>query len=332
VNLGISTESVAPVDPVEQCDEDGTPDGRTQFDLDQLVTPEVLTGLPTGLDVAYYASAVDAETQSNALPNLFTNTTANQQVIYARIVNGPDCFGILPITLVVNTFSPSGFGDSTVYVCAGSSVTLQAPPGYSYVWSNGGTGNTITVTAAGNYSATATNADGCTAVKTFTVVASGAATFLSADINDFSGDQNSVTINYIGVGEGDYVFSLDGENYQPSPLFSGLSTGEYQVFIKDLKGCDISGPFPIYVLDYPKFFTPNGDGFNDYWRVEFPEGRSFVAIRIYDRYGKLLHVLTQSGIGWDGTFNSRPLASTDYWFVLELDNGRTIKGHFSLKR
>ena len=36
--------------------------------------------------------------------------------------------------------------------------------------------------------------------------------------------------------------------------------------------------------------------------------------------------------GWDGTYNSNPSTADDYWYVINLENNKTIKGHFSLKR
>ena len=55
-------------------------------------------------------------------------------------------------------------------------------------------------------------------------------------------------------------------------------------------------------------------------------------IYIFDRFGKLLKQILASGEGWNGYFNNQMMPSSDYWFVLELTNGKTIKGHFSLKR
>ena len=60
----------------------------------------------------------------------------------------------------------------------------------------------------------------------------------------------------------------------------------------------------IAVIGVPKFFTPNGDGQNDYWNVKgvnanFNENS---IIYIFDRYGKLLKQIVASSQGWDGTF------------------------------
>ncbi|HEX8270197.1 MAG TPA: choice-of-anchor L domain-containing protein [Flavobacterium sp.] len=331
VQLQLSDNTIAAQDPVTVCDTDGVADGLATFNLDTDVTPNLTTGLPSNLQVEYYSSIEDAEAQLDQLPNNFSNTIPNQQTIYAYIVNGSACYGITPITLNVSSFSPAGFEDETLFLCNGSSVTLQVPAGYSsYDWTNEDTDRMTTVSTPGTYSVTVTNAQGCSATKTFIVGVSGSAIFESVTINDFAGENNSVTINFSGTGV--YEFSLDGENWQSSPVFNGLATGEYLVYIRDTNGCPSVGPISVYVLDYPHFFTPNGDGFNDIWRIRFPNDRASKIITIMDRYGKTLFSFSGNGSGWDGTFHSRQMPATDYWFVLELDDSRKIKGHFSLKR
>jgi gliding motility-associated-like protein len=106
-----------------------------------------------------------------------------------------------------------------------------------------------------------------------------------------------------------------------------VAPGKYFATARDKNGCGVSDPFEVYVLDYPRFFTPNGDGVNDLWKIKnldlFPKS----TITIFDRYGKLLKALGSNTTSWDG--NSLP--ADDYWFSLQF-NDRIIKGHFSLKR
>jgi gliding motility-associated-like protein len=82
---------------------------------------------------------------------------------------------------------------------------------------------------------------------------------------------------------------------------------------------------------YPKFFTPNGDGYNDTWKIKFSDLETSMIIKIFDRYGKLLKELTQNN-SWDGTFNGQELPASDYWFAVTRNNGKEYKGHFSLKK
>jgi gliding motility-associated-like protein len=331
VSLVIANNSIATQNPVATCDGDTTQDGLYQFDLNAQVTPQVLTGLPAGMIVEYYLIPADAVSQKNPLPNIFKNTTANQQIIYARIVNGSDCYGIVPITLVINTFSPSNFQNETAAFCVGFSTTLSVVTGFSsYLWNTGAKTNSISVSTAGDYSVSVTNTNGCMAVKKFTVTSSGVATITGATINDFAGNENAVLIEYTGVGN--YEFSLDGSYFQDNPLFTGIAPGNYLAYARDKNGCGLSAPYSVFVLDYPRFFTPNGDGYNDVWNIKNLELFPKSVITIFNRYGKLLMELNAINPSWNGTYLKNELAADDYWFHLNFGDGKIIKGHFSLKR
>jgi gliding motility-associated-like protein len=331
VKMLISNNSISPQNPITTCDGDGVQDGLYHFDLNAQVTPQVLSGLPSGLQVEYYLNTNDAISQKNPLPNIFNNTIPNQQIIYARIVNGSDCYAITPETLIVNTFNPPNFQDETAALCTGVFINLIVDAGFSsYLWSTGETSNTIKVTFPGNYSVKVTNTNGCIATKNYTVTASGIAIITGAIINDFAGNGNSVLIEYIGIGN--YEFSLDGSFFQDNPLFNGVAAGEYLVYARDKNGCGLSIPFKIYVLDYPRYFTPNGDGYNDSWKIKNLDLLPKSTITIFDRYGKLVQQSSSTNSGWNGTLNGYLLPADDYWFNVTFEDNKTIKGHFSLKR
>ena len=331
VQLQISNNSIAAQTPITNCDDDTVQDGLYHFDLNVQVTPQVLSALPAGLIVEYYLNFTDAIAQKNPLPNVFNNTIANQQIIYARIVNGSDCYAITPETLIVQSFNPPNFQEESNILCNGSSINLIVSSGFSgYLWNTGETTNSINVTTPRNYSVKVTNTNGCVATKTFNISASGIATITGATINDFDGNKNSVLIEYTGVGN--YEFSLDGSFFQDDPLFNPVAPGDYLVYVRDKNGCGLSNPFKIYVLDYPRYFTPNGDGYNDVWEIRNLDLLPKSTITIFDRYGKLVKELSSASSGWNGNFNGYSLPSDDYWFNLTFEDGRIIKGHFSLKR
>ncbi|KAF2342742.1 T9SS type B sorting domain-containing protein [Flavobacterium tistrianum] len=332
ITLNVSSTVIPDQAPIAKCDEDETQDGLYQFDLATEVTPQVLTDLPPGLVINYFLTASDAVTETNQLPNIFKNTTPNSQTIYARAANGSNCYDITPIELIVNTFDPPNFEDETQYLCKGEQITLSVATGFSsYTWSNNGsTTNSIPVSSAGDYSVTVTDANGCPKTKKFKVILSEPATITGADVKDFSGTDNSVKIQYTGVGN--YEFSLDGTVFQDDPTFTQISPGVYNAIARDKNGCGPSNVFQIYVLDYPRFFTPNGDGFNDLWVIKNIDQMPDYTISIFDRYGKLLKQMNQNGSGWNGIFNGREMPSDDYWFTLLFVNGKNVKGHFSLKR
>lgn len=331
ITLQISNTAIATQPPFATCDKDDKQDGLYQFDLNTEVTPRLSTGLPPGLTFSYFLNANDALADANALANIFKNTTPFTQIIYAKATNGSDCYDILPITLVVNTFDAANFEDESKYLCKEEPITLSVASGFaSYLWSTGETSNSITVSTAGDYSVLVTNANGCEKTKKFKVILSEPALITGADTKDFSGDENSVLIQYTGVGN--YEFSLDGSFFQDAPLFTNVKPGVYNAIARDKNGCGPSNLFQVYVVDYPRFFTPNGDGYNDLWVIKNSDQLPYYKIFIFDRYGKLLKQMDQTTLGWNGFFNSQQLPADDYWFDIQFSNGRVVKGHFSLKR
>ncbi|MGL5111519.1 MAG: T9SS type B sorting domain-containing protein, partial [Flavobacterium sp.] len=107
------------------------------------------------------------------------------------------------------------------------------------------------------------------------------------------------------------------------------------ITIKDTKGGCNDRILSANVLKYPKFFTPNNDGFNDTWNIKDLAFQPEAVVSIFDRYGKFLKEIKPSGQGWDGNYNGRPLPSTDYWFkVIYFSNNKeqVFKAHFSMKR
>ncbi|PWB18998.1 T9SS type B sorting domain-containing protein, partial [Flavobacterium sp. HTF] len=84
-------------------------------------------------------------------------------------------------------------------------------------------------------------------------------------------------------------------------------------------------------LPFPKFFTPNNDGHNDTWTIDFTYLAPNSSIRIFDRYGKFIKELLKD-TDWDGTYIGHDEPASDYWFVVTRLNGAQFRGHFSLKR
>ncbi len=134
-----------------------------------------------------------------------------------------------------------------------------------------------------------------------------------------------------------YTYSMDSISWQDDNTFDDLSgEGEYTVYVIDSNNCSTSETFTLsddIEIDAPKFFTPNGDGYNDTWSIEGIERLPNSVIRIYDRYGKLIKIYKATDDGWDGTYQNRPMPVTDYWYVIELKPlNKLLKGHFTLKR
>ena len=116
-------------------------------------------------------------------------------------------------------------------------------------------------------------------------------------------------------------------------MFRNVAPGQHNITVVDLNGCgDLTGD--IFVIGFPKFFTPNGDGVFETWNIELdPNDPMNVSIFVFDRYGKLLTQVFPDGTGWDGTFAGNNMPSDDYWFMAtNEDTGETFSSHFTLIR
>ena len=300
--------------------------GFANFDL-AIIKTQIFNNLPSNYSVALFEST----SATIALPANFTNTVANQQVIYARIISLENCYSNIPITL--NVISSGGIlAPEIINICNNLPINISAPSGFSnYGWDTSPVqiSQNITISNSGNYVVTLTSANGCTNTKTFTAINTEIATITNIEVNDFEED---LTATITITGNGNYTYSIDGINFQNSPIFNLLEAGEYIVYVKEENCGTVSDTF--FSISYPKFFTPNGDSFNDIWQIKNLEKKGLENSKIYifDRFGNLIKEINKTNTSWDGTFNKQILPSTDYWFILEATNGKNIKGHFSLKR
>jgi gliding motility-associated-like protein len=148
------------------------------------------------------------------------------------------------------------------------------------------------------------------------------------------------TIEIVTKSSGNFEYQLDDNPWQDEPFFYNVSIGEHDIKVRDKRGC-IESVENIIVMGYPKFFTPNNDGYNDTWNIVAPTSPidylASARILIYNRYGKLLKELNPSGAGWRGIYNGVTMPSDDYWFTVEYtdpysDTRKLFKAHFTLKR
>ena len=332
-NLGVNYLPIAnQPDNLMQCD-DSSNDGKEIFDLSSQ-NEMILNGqLSSEHNVSFHLSLNEAENFINPLEASFENTE-NPQTIFARLENSSnqDCFTTTSFIIEVMEQPILEMKDK-LPICEGGSIQLSADAGFdTYDWSTGETTQSITVDFPGSYDVVVSNIYGdliCESSKAIEVVNSNIATIIEVETTDWSQFDNTILV--LIEGDGDYEYSIDGINFQDSNQFSALVIDDYTVYVRDKNGCGITSE-DVYLMYYPKFFTPNNDGYHDYWQImnshREPENRLY----IYDRYGKLLQEISPTGRGWDGAFNGQNMPSSDYWFVLERQNGKSYTGHFSLKR
>ncbi|RZK11011.1 MAG: T9SS type B sorting domain-containing protein [Flavobacterium sp.] len=298
-------------------------------DFDSYLTPS------TSYFFHYYTSFSGAENQTSAdeIINYQDYQIFGPTTVYVRVTNQGSCFKVVELFLELLAPPVVPIKDE-IPVCEGRFVIVDAGPGHdTYLWSTNETTPTISITQPGNYSVTVTKNHGavtCTTTKDFVVFLSNEATISEVVVSDWNQTENIITVVLSPNSVGDYEYSLNGLSFQDSNVFTGLEGGNYIVYVRDKNGCGMVDD-SFYVIMFPKYFTPNGDGYNDTWKIKFAQAKDQFTTEIYDRYGKLLKIL-KSNEGWDGTLNGTPLPSNDYWFKVIGSDGKILRGHFTLKK
>ena len=152
--------------------------------------------------------------------------------------------------------------------------------------------------------------------------------------NDF--DSNQIISVAASGGSGNYEFQLDGGSWQSNSIFEYVTGCEEHIVVaRDIDGCIFETQTSVMIMDYPKFFTPNGDGYNDTWNIKCLRENPVAKISVFDRFGKLIISFSPRENSWDGRFNGQLLPGSDYWFVAEYLNNNgiqaTFRSHFSLR-
>ena len=130
--------------------------------------------------------------------------------------------------------------------CAGGSITLDAGVGFIYIWSNGGSNETIVATTSGTYCVTVISQLGtiCYACITVTVNPIPTPTILASGPTTFC-QGNSVTLN-AGVYSS-YLWS----NGAITPTITVISSGIYTVTVTNAGGCTGTASQTITVIPSP---------------------------------------------------------------------------------
>lgn len=280
-------------------------------------------------------TAADTNAAGQQIHNPTTYLAGTSDEVFVRVISSDGCHSVAKVDL--NLIPTPVFVMETAYpLCVGKTVTIDALAGHdTYLWSTGETSQAIVIDEPGSYWVTVSEnhmtANGllvCSTTREFEIFHSDKAIFKKFDTYDWTRYDNALTIYITGIGE--YEYSLDGSNYQDSPTFTQLHSGDYTVFVRDKFGCGVIDR-DVFLLMYNKYFTPNEDLFHDHWKIEFSENEPDLTVSIFSRDGKLLKHL-QNHESWDGKYNGAHMPSDDYWFVVKRGNGTEHRGHFTLKR
>lgn len=337
---------------LEDCDNTNPGDLTEMFDLTSQETL-ILNGEP-GVTPTYHETLADAESGSNAITNPASyNNISSPQTIYVRVTNDiTGCYTIVDFDIIVHPV-PMPQLEESYMICVDSNGTeVVGTPIidtglsnnlYTFSWNFNGTpiaGATDSFyepTEVGQYSVNITDNNTLCSFEAITGVEMSSPPTVTAEVTtDAFSDNATIVASATGTAGtiSTFEYSLDNGPWQTSGTFSNVTYGSHIVRARDINGCG-EDSIEVSVIDYPAYFTPNGDGYHDTWNIYGLANLGNAKIYIFDRYGKMLKQLSPSGIGWDGNYDGAPLPSSDYWFVVtyeELGISREFRSHFTLKR
>jgi gliding motility-associated-like protein len=274
----------------------------------------VTTGSPAALNTVY--GTPSASTSFNVLGN---NLTA----------------GIL-------VTPPAGFEVSADNTIFSNTLTIAAGAGNTPVYIR------LTGTAyAGNYTGNIVLSSAGTASVNISipqsVVNPAVLTVMADNKTRRYGSPNPVlTATYSGFVNGENVLQLT-----TPPQLSTIATitsqpGDYRILVNGAASNNYTFIYETGTLTItagrqqplvPNVFTPNNDGHNDTWDIQYLDAYPNCLVNVYDRYGQ--NVLTSHGYSnpWNGTRNNVALPDGAYYYMISLDNGQSvISGYVTIIR
>jgi gliding motility-associated-like protein len=214
-------------------------------------------------------------------------------------------------------------------------------PGYSFLWSDGQQGSTAVGLTAGVYTVTITDANNCTLLITDTVNASfqpqvaafvGQNPIIDTTINwgdlitlDVGNDQSADSVSYLWEQLSNISgLNLDNPTATQTTVMPEPDSNEvYTILLTatSADGCQDTATVQIRVnietlLGMPDAFTPNGDGFNDYFRPAGLDDQFILEFKIYNRWGQVVFDGTDTSSSWDGTYRGVEQPTEVYIYLL----------------
>jgi len=284
-----------------------------------------------GTGTLTYSWSGGAGTNSSA-----SNLTAGTYTV--TVTDGSGCSNTATVTItqpnainpvVTTTPATCGLNDGTASVNATGGTGVLTP-----LWNTGSTNSNLTNLAAGNYSVTVTDANGCTASASGTVGVTGSIP-VSAGVDVIITQGGSTILT--GTGPAGATFSwtpptgLSCTNCA-SPTASPTQTTTYYLTVTQ-NGCSATDTVTVFVdipcgeLFVPNAFSPNNDGNND---MLYVMGNCITNLEftIFDRWGEKVFETTSQAFGWDGTYGGKPLdAAVFVYYINAKVNGVDVKQH-----
>jgi gliding motility-associated-like protein len=217
--------------------------------------------------------------------------------------------------------------DAACYGENSGSLEVLASEGtspYTYTWNNGQTGSALTGIGAGNYLATATDANGCQDTLSGSIAEPAALVITETLTHPTCGDSHDGAVE-VSVSGGTPDYTIQWSNGSTGPLTEKLGPGSVDVQVTDENLCQVNESYTlnaktdVCIIAY-EIITPNGDGHNDTWEITGIEFYPEATVQVYDRWGRRVYYSDGYPRPWDGTHDGKVLPMDSYHYIINLNN------------
>ncbi|MAP01772.1 MAG: hypothetical protein CMD01_03015 [Flavobacteriales bacterium] len=216
-------------------------------------------------------------------------------------------------------------------------LTGGIPSGGNYS-GNGVSNNTFDPYSAGLGTHTITytySSGGCTVTDSENITVSQSPINVYHTIEQESCSEGGILIHLHTTGGSGFYSYLWSDGSIEAPLMYA-QPGDYTVLVTDANDCStLHGPINISeelgCIEMPNTFTPNGDGINDTWNLDFSSYGS-AQLTVFSKWGKIVAQFNDVMINWDGIYEGESLPAGTYYYILQLGNGVDQNGPITIVR
>lgn len=223
------------------------------------ITASGSTTICSGSTVTLTATTGTAYLWSNgATTKSITVSTGGNYTVRVTQSNGCSATSLATSVTAGSAPTPTISASGPTTFCTGGSVTLTASNGTAYLWSNGATSKSITVTTSGNYNVRVTQSGGCSATSSNTSVSVGSGsaptpTITAGGATTFCNGGSVQLTASSGTG---YLWS----NGATTQAISATTTGNYTVRVTQSNGCSAQSSATTVTVNPTATFTVTPSG------------------------------------------------------------------------
>ena len=301
-----------------------------------ITMPAVTSGSTLELTYSYWYNS-DATNAFN------TPAAAPAGVYYIKGTALSGCFDTEPVTVTVNPLPQLSFTSSSEPMCMNEGRTLTANPAGGTFSVEEGAGsistNILSATGSGTVKIVYTYTDICTNIAVQIIEVDEPPVpipgpdqvleyaFETEMAAELSGSQTGEWLLISGEGQISDISS-------PVTKITGLKIGE-NVFKWEVRSgnCEASAEMKITVNDLfiPSVITPNGDGKNDYFKINATDVNT--GLIVFNRWGNVEYTNSNYQNDWDGKNNNgNDMPNDTYYYVIKFENGLIKKGTVLITR